>query len=111
MQSKQPYGTCAVLCLLAMSACDRPIYDKPPANSYRVDDFAFEADGASQTIRGALVTPAFFPATKARPLVGRLFVPEEYQSGRDQIVVLSNRLWQQKFKGDAAFIGKTLRLN
>ena len=111
MQLKQPYGLCAVLGLLAISACDSPSYDKPPANSYRVDDFALEADGASRTIRGAVVTPAFFPATKAPPFLGRLFVPEEYQSGRDQIVVLSGRLWQQKFKGDPGSIGKTLRLN
>lgn len=108
-------GLGAVLCFLALSACDRlgenSTSDIPPATSYRVDEFALSSDGISQTRRGASVTTAFFQAAKSRPWLGRLFTPEEYQSGKHQTVVLSHRFWQQRFKGDPASIGRAVRLN
>src|SRR6266403_6354648 len=72
-----------VLFVLSMTGCSRAD-DNPPAASYRVDNFAYNSDGSSQTIRGAYVTPAFFQAVKARPLLGRVFLSEEYQSGEGQ---------------------------
>ncbi|HEY6392290.1 MAG TPA: ABC transporter permease [Bryobacteraceae bacterium] len=92
-----------------MASCGRAD-DNPSATSYRVDNFAFSADGISQTIRGAEVTPAFFQAAKTRPLLGRLFLPEEYQSGRRQVVLLCNRFWKQRFKNPSC-IGSTVQLN
>jgi putative ABC transport system permease protein len=98
------------LCLLSMAGCSRAD-DNPPAASYREDNFAYNSDGNSQTIRGAYVTPAFFQVAKARPLLGRVFLSEEYQSGRGPVVVLSNRLWKRRFGADPSCIGRTLQLN
>jgi len=79
-----------VLFVLSMAGCKRAD-DNPPATSYRVDNFTYNSDGSSHTIRGAYVAPAFFQAVKARPLLGRVFLSEEYQAGRGPVVVLCNR--------------------
>ena len=99
-----------VLFVLSIAGCTRAD-DNPPATSYRVDNFAYNSDGSSQTIRGAYVTPAFFQAVKARPLLGRVFLSEEYQSGRGPVVVLCNRFWKRRFGADPNCVGRTLQLN
>jgi putative ABC transport system permease protein len=110
MQLERKFQLGLVLCILAMAACSRAD-DDPPATSYRVDNFAYNADGVSQTIRGSYVTPAFFQAVKAQPWLGRIFLADEYQSGRAQVVVLGNRLWKERFKADPSCLGRTLQLN
>jgi len=62
-------------------------------------------------VRGASVAPAFFQSAKVPPLLGRGFLPEEYGSDRQQVVMLSERFWQQRLGGDPRIIGATLRLN
>ncbi len=41
-----------------------------------------------------------------KPVVGRLFAPEE-----QDVIVLSNQLWQGRYHGDKAVLGKVLHLN
>jgi len=83
----------------------------PPVTSYQVDSFELHESRGSQKIRGASVTPVFFQTAKTPILLGRGFLPEEYGSGRQQVVMLSHRLWQQRFSGDPRIIGTTMRLN
>jgi MacB-like periplasmic core domain len=98
----------ALFCLW-MAACNE--IDTPPSTSYSVETAEITADGVSRTVRAASVTPVFFPAAKALPLLGRRFLPEEHSAGRDNVVVLSNQLWQQSFNSDPRFIGSKVRLN
>lgn len=44
-------------------------------------------------------------------LLGRGFLPEKYGSASGQVVMVSHRLWQQRFRGDPRIIGTTMRLN
>jgi putative ABC transport system permease protein len=68
--------------------------------------------GSSQKVRGASVAPAFFQSAKVPPLLGRGFLPEEYGSGRQQqVVMVSQRFWQQRLGGDPRVIGSPMRLN
>jgi hypothetical protein len=83
----------------------------PPASSYQVGSLELQESGSSQKVRSASVTPVFFQSAKTPTLLGRGFLPEEYGSGRQQVVVVSHRLWQQRFGGDPRIIGSTMRLN
>lgn len=83
----------------------------PPATSYQVGSFELQENGSSQKVRGASVTLVFFQTAKMPTLLGRGFLPEEYRSGRQQVVIVSHRLWQQRFHGDPGIIGTTMRLN
>jgi putative ABC transport system permease protein len=65
----------------------------------------------SDKVLGALVTADFFSALGVPPLLGRTFVPEDAQPGRDTVVVLSHALWQSRFGGDRTVLGRTLLLD
>ena len=43
--------------------------------------------------------------------LGRDFVPEEGVDGNDTSVILSNRLWQERWGADPAIVGKAIRLD
>lgn len=52
-----------------------------------------------------------FSVLGVRPLLGRTFTPDEDLPGRDPLVVMSHRLWQQHYGSDPNIIGKTIQLN
>ena len=60
---------------------------------------------------GAAVSSDFFPVLRSNAMQGRTFTPDEEQLGRDQVVVISNGLWQRAFGANPNIIGQTLTLN
>ena len=54
----------------------------------------------------AKVTEGFFESFGVRPILGRFFSAEEYQKGRDQVLVLGEAFWRQRFGADPAVIGR-----
>jgi predicted permease len=46
-----------------------------------------------------------------RPVIGRDFLPEEQQAGRNHVVLLTAGLWRSRFGAASSIIGKTLKLN
>src|SRR5579884_3513252 len=60
---------------------------------------------------GMDVSPEFFSILGVRPLLGRVFLPEEGKPGRDSVVVLGYALWQSRFGGDRGIIGRQIRLD
>jgi macrolide transport system ATP-binding/permease protein len=61
---------------------------------------------------GSIVSANYFDALGVHPLLGRGFEPGE-DTGRNAhpVTVISYQLWQGRFKGDPAIVGKTQRLN
>jgi putative ABC transport system permease protein len=57
----------------------------------------------------AKVTEGFFESFGVRPILGRLFSADEYQKGRDQVLVLGEAFWRQRFGADPAVIGRAVR--
>ena len=43
--------------------------------------------------------------------LGRLFLEEEGTPGRDQVVILSHKLWQERFGGDPNVVGQAIRID
>jgi hypothetical protein len=85
-------------------------YAEPPASSYRVKHFSVTGPGDRERVQAATVTPDFFKTTRVQPILGRVFVSEEYQAA-PQTVLLNHRFWQRRFSGNPAVIGTTLLLN
>ena len=46
-----------------------------------------------------------------QPILGRVFLPEEEQRGKEHEVVISYPLWQSHFAANSDVIGKPMTLN
>ena len=68
-------------------------------------------NGDPQQIAAARVTASLFPMLGARATAGQLFTIDHEQAGRDQVVVLSYRFWQQHFGDNQNLIGQTVMLD
>lgn len=53
----------------------------------------------------------FFDLLGVQPGLGRTLLPNETQAGQDRIVVLSHRLWQQRFGSDPNVLGRSITLS
>ncbi len=61
---------------------------------------------------GLLVSGNFFTVMGVEPELGRTFHPEEDQvPGRDTVVILSHRLWEQQFGSDPSILGRHIQLS
>src|SRR5262245_1038141 len=77
------------------------------------EPFAFNLSGTGEpeTFRSWIVTAGFFDALSVLPLYGRTFLPEEYEPGKGQVIVIGYGLWQRRFGGDPNLVGRQLTLN
>jgi predicted permease len=64
-----------------------------------------------ENIPGTLVTPDFFSVLGINALHGRTFRTDEDQPGKDDVVVVSQSLWNRVFGSTAKLSGQTLTLN
>ncbi len=74
----------------------------------------FSVDGAAtpRVKAGLMVSGNYFQVLGVEPKVGRGFRKDEDEvPGRDAVVVLAWDFWKNEFAGDAAVIGRTVRLN
>jgi len=67
--------------------------------------------GDPEQISGMRVTEGFFAMLGAKPELGRDFLPEEDQPGRNNVVILSHGFWQRRFGGDPKIIDQTITLS
>ena len=64
----------------------------------------------AERVDGAWVSASLFPALGVRPLIGRGFTEDEETPGRNLVVLLSHRLWERRFAGDSAIVGKRITI-
>ena len=73
--------------------------------------FNLGVKGSPQRVIGAAVSPSLFGMLGAQPLIGRTFLAEEAQPGRDHEAVLSYGLWRRVFGGNPNVIGNTIDID
>jgi putative ABC transport system permease protein len=64
-----------------------------------------------ERVQGFQVTPNFLDIAGVKPILGRGFLPEEDQPGKDAVVLLTYNLWQRRFGGDANIVNGTISTN
>jgi len=67
-------------------------------------------DGETRPVDLAAITASGFRVAATPPLLGRALLPADEQPGAPPVVVLGHGLWQQRFEGDSAIVGQTVRL-
>ncbi len=79
--------------------------------AYRTVSYNLTGDGNPERLLAGRVSVGLFKLLGAQPLVGRDFVTEEDQPGREKVVIISEGLWQRRFGGDGIVLGKSLKLD
>jgi putative ABC transport system permease protein len=67
--------------------------------------------GQAEQIRALMVTPSFFSTLGRQPQLGRGFTDEEATPGADKQIILAHGLWRSRFGGDAAVVGRDIRVS
>src|SRR5262245_60270475 len=64
-----------------------------------------------QRIIGAGVSPSLFPLLRVKPAIGRVLLAEDDRAEANPVVLISHRLWRERFGATPQAIGKTLTLD
>jgi putative ABC transport system permease protein len=86
------------------------VFEGVAATSYRSFNLS-EPDRPAERVRAAMATSDLLPLVGVAPQIGRAFLPEEDQIGRNDVVVLNHDFWVRRFSADPKIIGRTLRLD
>ena len=74
--------------------------------------YALSTDAGPERVVGIAVSEGWGETLGVRPMLGRLFLPEEEALGEDAgVALLSHGSWQRRFGGSPSVIGQTLQLN
>src|SRR5712664_1472974 len=79
--------------------------------AYGWDELNLTGDGPAQKVQDFKVTANFFPMIGVQPLLGRTFLPEEEEPGRDQEIILSYGLWEQRYASDPNILKRLIKVN
>ncbi len=75
------------------------------------DHGTLTGEGEPVILQGNAVTGNFFSVLGVRPLLGRGFRDDETWTNGTPVMVLSHRLWQERFRGDSAVVGRSVMLD
>ena len=64
-----------------------------------------------EQVQVRLTTPGFNDMVGTPFMLGRDFLPEEGEVGRDRVLVMTHKLWVERFGSDHEIIGKPVRMN
>src|SRR5882757_5892989 len=73
--------------------------------------FSLSGDANPTAVLARVMTPGFFAVQGIPMALGRDFGDDEGVLGGEHVVILTNRLWRERFGGDTAILGKAVRLN
>jgi len=67
--------------------------------------------GTPEHLNGKAISSGFFSTLGAELTLGREFSPEEDRHGGTAVVIISNRLWRDRFDGSPKALGKSVTLD
>jgi predicted permease len=70
-----------------------------------------EQGQTAERISGLAATADFFPMMGVAPAAGRVFNPEEFEPGADNVIILTDRFWARRFGSDPNIVGRTIQLD
>src|SRR2546421_3906509 len=80
-------------------------------SAFTIRSFNLKGQGEPEQAQGARVSTDFFQVMGVKPSLGRTFYPDEDAPGGNQVVILSDELWQSHFGASQSIIGQTLILD
>src|SRR5215510_495498 len=86
------------------------VFEGMTAYIYAGRTFTEQGQTAERLVNLA-ATADFFPLMGVAPAHGRVFKPEEFEPGVDNVIVLSDRFWTRRFGSDPGVIGRKIQLD
>ncbi len=68
-------------------------------------------EGGPERFQGGFITASTFTLLRVQPIRGRLFTEDDNRPGAAPVAIIGWDIWQNRFGGDSAIIGKTIRAN
>jgi putative ABC transport system permease protein len=73
--------------------------------------FRIEHGAGSHFANGAIVTEQWLSTLGVRPVLGRGFLRDEFQPGRDDVLILTDAYWRRRFGADRDAVGRSLKVD
>lgn len=86
------------------------VFEKMAAYTFASRNLTEQGQTAERLLSLA-ATADFFPMLGVAPAHGRVFKPEEFEPGADNVVVLTDRFWTRRFGSDPNIIGRKIQLD
>ena len=77
----------------------------------RGDGVSLRVGDETETVGAAFVAPEFFALLGARPVLGRLLGSDDHAASAPPVAVMSYKLWQRRYGGDRAIIGRSVSVD
>jgi predicted permease len=82
-----------------------------PLAAFRNVSIFLTGAGDGEQLRGFMISAGFFDVLGVKPILGRMFRPEEDQVGAAPVVLISQGLWMRKFGSSQDILGKAITLD
>ena len=80
-------------------------------SAFQNDSFNMTGAGEPTFLDGFRASQEFFSSLGVSPALGRAFTAEEDQPGQEYEVIISDRLWRERFGADRNILGRAVELN
>src|SRR5580704_4198319 len=77
----------------------------------RLGTFILSGREQPERVDGMATSPTLLQMLGAKPMLGRILLPEEGQPGKAPVAVFSYRAWRRLLNSDANIVGKNVTLN
>ena len=79
--------------------------------TYRQDTFSLTGGDRPERAWGVVTTASLFPVLGVKPILGRVFQPDDENRGSGRVAVISQSLWERRFASDPNVVGQKLTAN
>jgi len=86
------------------------VFEKMAAYTWQTHNFT-EQGQTTERLLSLAATADFFPLLAVQPAYGRVFKPEEFEPGADNVIVLSHLFWTRRFGNDPNVVGRRIQLD
>jgi putative ABC transport system permease protein len=73
--------------------------------------YSLSMSGHPEEVQTRIMSPGSYNMMGVPFLLGRDFLPEEGEVGKNHVVIMTHRFWNERFGSDEHIIGKDIRLN
>jgi predicted permease len=74
-------------------------------------DMDLSGEGGAEQVHGVRASASLFDTLGVRPAMGRGFLPQEDEKGNDNVVVLTDSFWRNRFHADPSLLGRAITLD